>query len=106
MVDPNLTPAATFYMAAAAFLAQLGGALWNNHKGRKRDRGASDRWEKVGRTLGALGDQVTRVEHYVVGPDGKNGIRRDLQEVKEEVKGLRERELERLQAIVNAVGAR
>ncbi|MDB4876476.1 MAG: hypothetical protein JWM41_2922 [Gemmatimonadetes bacterium] len=40
-----------------------------------------------------LGSDIREVRAFVVGPDGENGIRGDLREVKERVKAIEEREL-------------
>lgn len=56
------------------------------------------RFNGVSAEIGTVRAEVAEVRAFVVGPDGENGIRGDVREVKKRVIGLEERERDHLGA--------
>lgn len=47
--------------------------------------------------LAPVHQQLLNLTAYVIGPDGENGIRGDVREMKEQIRGLEDRERQRLE---------
>lgn len=91
---------------------------WLDHrKGQGRDRNASSNinnlqstltsainegFKSVDRRLDTVEMRVADVHAFCVGPDGKNGFRKDIADLTEAVSGLQKRELDRLQQAASA----
>jgi hypothetical protein len=72
------------------------GKLWDHFKGRKRDRSSTTALTAIRDDLREVKDDVRDLRAFVVGPDGQNGLRGDVREIKSRVIGLEERERDRL----------
>jgi hypothetical protein len=86
-------PTATFaqYLGDGAVVVIVFAKGWMDHRGgRRRDTSLSTR-------LNDLKQAIAEVRAFVVGPDGENGIRSDVREVKARVISLENRERERLE---------
>jgi hypothetical protein len=75
----------------------------NHFKGKKRDAGRKSEFvvlaEKIDKNhlattqqFAAVNIELRDLKAHVIGPDGENGIRGDVRELKEDVKGILERE--------------
>jgi hypothetical protein len=80
----------------------------NHRKGKTRDRARKSEFEQLQETIAknhgettqqfsAVSRELVELRAFVVGPDGENGLRGDLKELKSTVTGLVERERERLE---------
>jgi hypothetical protein len=85
--------------AGVIFLTQIASFLASHVKGKKRDRSMGTaldaRFTSVHVALEELSDEVRDVKAFVIGPDGQNGLRGDVKELKQDVKGILERERDR-----------
>lgn len=101
--------------AAGIVLALAVSKVWDHRKGSKRDKdngnSISRGFDGLSRKIDQRTDElqaamdvrfletnanVARVESFCIGPDGQNGFRKDIGEIRDAVKGLEERERERL----------
>lgn len=75
----------------------------NHFKGKKRDAGRRSEFDVLSKKIDtnhkettlqfqAIGKEVFELKAHVIGPDGENGIRGDVRELKTDVKGILERE--------------
>jgi hypothetical protein len=82
------TSAGTFVVAAWTAIAA-------HKKGSRRDTSSNKQLVEIKDAVGELKTEVAAVKSHVIGPDGQNGLRGDVRELKTDVKGLLERERER-----------
>lgn len=90
--------------AIAATVVLLGTAIANHIKGAKREksqgrtleRGFADLHTTIETRCNQLQEEIRTVSAHVIGPDGENGLRGDVREIKARVIGLEEREREHL----------
>lgn len=79
----------------------------NHFKGKRRDRGNGSALETIAKKIddnhkdttvqfAAITREMLDLKAYVIGPDGENGLRGDVREIKEEVKGILNRERDRV----------
>lgn len=73
----------------------------DHRKGQTRDDSGSEQLTQIHRSIGEiradvgkLGDDMRDLTAHVIGPDGQNGLRGDVRELKEDVRGILERERE------------
>lgn len=102
--------------AIAATVVLIATAITNHIKGQKRERshnarleaGFSELRQTVQTTVGDLRVEmnerfsetnaaVAEVRGFCVGPDGQNGFRKEISELREDVRGVLERERDRLE---------
>lgn len=84
------------YAAAAIFLTQLAALISSHVKGKRRDSTAGSELDKrllpLNLTITSLGMDIRDLQAHVIGPDGTNGLRGDVRELKADVRGLLDRE--------------
>jgi hypothetical protein len=82
------TSAGTFVVAAFTAIAA-------HKKGSKRDTSSNRQLVEIKDAVAELKTEVVAVKSHVIGPDGQNGLRGDVRELRADVKGLLDRERER-----------
>lgn len=91
---PSLQVAgAALLLGAGQFLTWLSGRRRGNH-GKAENAKAFERVEK---SIVLVEKQVAMLSAHVIGPDGENGIRGDVREIKKQVDGILDRERNALQ---------
>lgn len=81
----------------------------NHRKGKTRDAGRKTEFEQLQSVISAnhlettqqftaVSKELLELRGFVVGPDGQNGLRGDVRELKAQVDGLVDRERDRLEA--------
>ena len=75
----------TTLASAVTFLAVVGQGLLAHRKGKEFKRASQDSYN-------SLNAGIAELKAYVIGPDGENGLRGDVRELKSDVKGILERE--------------
>lgn len=84
------------YGLAAIFATQVGLAVVAHVKGRQRapelGRELDKRLMPMDIKLDSLSGEVRDLKAHVIGPDGQNGLRSDVKELRTDVKGLLDRE--------------
>lgn len=91
---PSLQVAgAAIALGTGQFLTWLSGRRRGNH-GKAENAKAFERVEK---SIAAVEKQVVALSAHVIGPDGENGIRGDVREIKKQVDGILDRERVALQ---------
>lgn len=94
---------ATFLLVAAQWIAA-------HHKGRNREKSLGDQLDRKLKPLhegmSTLTLEVRDLRAHVIGPDGENGLRGDVRELKEEVSGLLTRERDNLARKVGTLDRR
>lgn len=88
--DFSSSGAAQYVGEALVVLIVAGKGLLDHRGGRRRDK-------SLGEQFGELSAGIAEVRAFCVGPDGKNGIRGDVHEIKKRVIGLEDRERDRLE---------
>ena len=79
----------------AALVLGLGQFLtWfsGRHRGNKGKKESKDAFKRIEDSLASVQTQVRDLSSHVIGPDGENGIRGDVRELKTAVNGILERE--------------
>lgn len=118
MLEPSGQPEvwAAIGTSAATFLVAAATAISSHKKGKTRDHASNSTLTRIENGLHAVQRDVKRlssdvgelrtetreVRAFVVGPDGENGIRGDVRELKETVKEIEKRERERMGRDVGA----
>lgn len=71
----------------------------DHRKGQSRDDSGSQQLTQIHNSIGEirsdvgkLGDEMRDLTAHVIGPDGQNGLRGDVRELKEDVRGILDRE--------------
>jgi hypothetical protein len=77
----------TTLASAVTFLAVVGQGLLAHRKGKEGKRASQDSYNR-------LSTGIAELKAYVIGPDGENGIRGDVRELKQKVEGILDRERE------------
>lgn len=67
-----------------------------NKKRETRDRASVTQMNRIEDGLEVVSNEVRDLKAYVIGPDGQNGLRGDMREMKERVGGLEQRERDNL----------
>lgn len=88
------------YGIAAIFATQIGLAFVAHIKGRKRpvettkqmNLALNNALTPVSIKLDSLSNDVQDLRAHVIGPDGQNGLRSEVREIKSDVRGILERE--------------
>ena len=94
MIDPTLAQ----YLSNGAILAVLTGkGIYDAFRGRTRDRQKTSIDTQLGSRLLRIEEGLRELKAHVIGPDGENGLRGDVREIKARVIGLEERERDRLE---------
>lgn len=85
-------------------------AISDFRKGKRRGPELAEQLDKrlvpLTKAVDALKDDVRDLRGYVIGVDGKNGLRGDVRELKDRVDGVEERERDRLERKVGALDRR
>jgi hypothetical protein len=61
-----------------------------------RERASVTQMNRIEESVAETTGEVRDLKAYVIGPDGQNGLRGDVREIKERVRGLEERERDQL----------
>lgn len=96
----SVSHARELYAMAAVIVIQVSTVIVAHVKGRKRPAEASKQMDRalanaltpVSIKLDSLQNDVQDLRAHVIGPDGQNGLRGDFRDLKEDVRGLLERE--------------
>lgn len=84
------------YAIAGVIVIQLGTVLAAHRKGKQRapelGRELDKRFMPLDIKIDSLSDEVRDLKAHVIGPDGQNGLRGDVRELKYDVKGILDRE--------------
>lgn len=83
---------AALVLGLGQFLTWLSGKRRGNH-GKRESKDALD---AIARKITGVETQVAALSAHVIGPDGENGIRGDVREIKKQVDGILTREREAL----------
>lgn len=86
----------------------------NDLKGRRKDKSQTKTLDQhfaqlaksIDRRFNTVDTNIAEVRAFCVGPDGENGFRKDIGEIKDRVGGLEERERERLERSVGQLDRR
>lgn len=92
------------YAIGGLIVTQIGLAVVAHVKGRKRpveasklmDRALNNALTPVSIKLDSLSNDVQDLRAHVIGPDGQNGLRGEVREIKTDVRGILERERDRV----------
>lgn len=99
-VPTQVSHAKELYGLAAIFATQIGLALVAHIKGRRRpvettrqmNLALNNALTPVSIKLDSLSNDVQDLRAHVIGPDGQNGLRSEVREIKSDVRGILERE--------------
>ncbi len=80
--------------SALTLLAVVGKGVLDHRKGKEGKRESN----RAMRSIDDLKAGIAELKAYVIGPDGENGLRGDVRELKSDVKGILERERDRRRA--------
>lgn len=98
---PMPTPLTPVIVESLLTLAVCGKALTDHLREKRREASRDEKirgsFHGVHQRLDALQLEVHDLTAYVIGPDGENGIRGDVREMKQKIDGLEERERRRLE---------
>jgi len=65
--------------------------VWSHLKGKKRDRSMSKEFREIKDSVHEVKSDIKDLKAYVVGPDGSNGIRADVRDLKSDMNRLKEK---------------
>lgn len=81
-------------------LAFAGNHFLEKRKGERTDRRMDEKFDGLkahtDKRLDRTDSEVAKLSAHVVGPDGSNGLRRDVAEIKRDMQEIKNRELDRL----------
>lgn len=72
------------------------GKVWDHRKGSRRDRLTTSALKSISEDVGEVKNEVRDLKAHVIGPDGQNGLRSDVRELRADVKGILERERDQI----------
>jgi len=91
-----ITLAACFGTVTTSIAAAVTAHYKGKHRTSNDDRRFANLTQVMNQSFTEVRADIAEVRAFVVGPDGENGLRSDVRQIRQKVEGLEERERDRL----------